>query len=434
MNSRPRLLAPALAATSLAALLFASATAGAVTIDYSSTGNATTPSPFSWPNGANWIGGTAPSSTDIARFNQTSYAIVASSSNSNATGSTVSIGGLIFGDGSTATATFQLRTNSLNIGADGVNMMANAGAVTILGATSPTLNLTANQVWNNSSTNTLNFSGATTTGAFSVEQTGTGAISLGNTGTFTGGYKLTQGNARLGTDTAFGTGTLTLNGGTLSTAGFSGRTIANAVNITNNSQLGISGTGGLVTLTGAVTVTGNQTLSYVNTGAALTGNVTLNGNLTFDSAVAGIATGNTLSGIIANGSGSFGITKTGTGQINLTGVNTFTGNITINQGTLSITNAFIADTASVSLLSGSIFNLNFSGTDTIAGLYLAGLAQAEGTYGAVGSGATFTSSFFTGAGILNVVASAVPEPSTYALLGGLASLGLAVCRRRTVRR
>lgn len=434
MKSRSRIVTPLIIAAGL--LPFAE-TAIANTVDFSSTAT----SGFNWSTGSNWVGGTAPvndTTTDIARFNQTSYA-------NGPTGSSASISGIVVGDGTTNTAALNMAIH-LTLGANGINIASNTGAFTFSPSYNSNLILAANQVWNSGSSNLFIMRGLIS-GAYGIEKTGSGAIALdGRANTFSGGFKLTEGNLRLGHDAAMGTGTLTLNGGVLSAAGSSHRTINNAIHVTGNTTFGITGTGGLVTMTGPVSVSNNGKISYVNAGGAITGNVTLNSNLTLDSSIGSVLAaptgqtpaltvgGNTIAGVISDGSGSFGITKTGTGVVALTGMNTFTGNITINQGTLSITNAFIADTASVSLLSGSIFNLNFSGTDTIAGLYLAGLAQAEGTYGAVGSGATFTSSFFTGAGILNVTASAVPEPSTYAVLGGLAALGLAAWRRPGTRR
>ena len=59
-------------------------------------------------------------------------------------------------------------------------------------------------------------------------------------------------------------------------------------------------------------------------------------------------------------------------------------------------------------------NLLFSGTETINSLSfnLGSSFATPGTYGAVGSGATFTSAAFSGSGILNVAAA--PEPSQWA--------------------
>jgi hypothetical protein len=73
--------------------------------------------------------------------------------------------------------------------------------------------------------------------------------------------------------------------------------------------------------------------------------------------------------------------------------------------------------------------LNYAGEMLIGALSLDGGAtfEGEGTYGAIGSDATFQSDYFTGTGLLTVV----PEPSTVALVTcGLAAGGFLLRRRR----
>ncbi len=131
------------------------------------------------------------------------------------------------------------------------------------------------------------------------------------------------------------------------------------------------------------------------------------------------------------------MTKLGSGTLTLTGTNTFTGNTTISVGTLTLgasaaSATFLADTSNLYLTTGALLNLSFTSNsvmESIAGLFIDGVQQSDGTWGAVGSGATFTSALITGTGMLNV--SAIPEPDTYAaLFGGLALAGAVIHRRR----
>jgi fibronectin-binding autotransporter adhesin len=121
---------------------------------------------------------------------------------------------------------------------------------------------------------------------------------------------------------------------------------------------------------------------------------------------------NTLRPIIGNSATNVvNVAKTGSGKWILDAVNTYSGDTSVKEGTLSITNAYLADTADVLIDSGAIFDLSFVGSDTIRGLLLDGAPQGPGTYGSLTSSAMFKSSYFTGSGILNVaelVFTAIP--------------------------
>ncbi|MFA6959840.1 MAG: PEP-CTERM sorting domain-containing protein [Opitutaceae bacterium] len=119
------------------------------------------------------------------------------------------------------------------------------------------------------------------------------------------------------------------------------------------------------------------------------------------------------------------------------------GNVTLLLGGTSLklsggtTNNYINDSASLILATGiadSSISLSFVGTDAIGSLSFDGgnTFAANGTWGAVGSGATHTSSLFTGAGLLLVGAS-IPEPTTAGLLVGLGAFVVAIARRRRMR-
>ncbi|MEQ8847345.1 MAG: autotransporter-associated beta strand repeat-containing protein [Botrimarina sp.] len=113
---------------------------------------------------------------------------------------------------------------------------------------------------------------------------------------------------------------------------------------------------------------------------------------------------NVLNPIIGDSAtGVVNVAKTGAGKWILNGANTYSGDTTVEEGVLSITNAYLADSADVGVLDGGLLDLDFAGADAVAALYLDGIPQLTlGTYGAVGSGADFESSFLSGTGLLQV--------------------------------
>ena len=113
---------------------------------------------------------------------------------------------------------------------------------------------------------------------------GPGAMRLSGDNTFTGGVVLNAGTLIIGNDSALGTGTLTAGGGALAADNNGPYTVSNAVSLSNT--LNVSG-GGNFTLAGPI-------------------------------------------------SGSAGITKTGSGVLTLSGIESFTGPININGGTLAM--------------------------------------------------------------------------------------------------
>src|SRR5262249_50799920 len=144
-------------------------------------------------------------------------------------------------------------------------------------------------------------------GSFKFSKTGNGALKLTGSNTFSGGLTFAAGTFLVGSNTAAGTGTLTLVSCTVK---------ADTVSRTLSNQLSFNGTtifGGTLPLTfsGNGTLPGSRTLQFDNT--ALT---TFSGNIGQTSA--------------------FKITKTGSGAVLFSGNNTYTGGFQINAGTVQI--------------------------------------------------------------------------------------------------
>lgn len=108
-------------------------------------------------------------------------------------------------------------------------------------------------------------------------------------------------------------------------------------------------------------------------------------------------------GIITNAAGSvLTLRKVGTGSQSLTSISSaWLGDTLVEGGILSLS-SLLDDASTVRIASGAVLRVKSGTTDTVAQLFLNGVAQPAGTYGATGSTATFQSAHFGGTGILDV--------------------------------
>lgn len=154
-------------------------------------------------------------------------------------------------------------------------------------------------------------------------------------------------------------------------------------------------------------------ITVVNPGVGYTSapTVTLFGGGYSSAATTGTVT------LAANTSG--GLTKLGLGTLTLSGANTYTGNTTVNGGTLEISQAVLATNAAVIVTNGAVLQLDFSVTNQVAGLVLNGVSQAPGVY----NNAT-TPTYLTGPGSLLVSSLIASNPTniTFSVSGSTLSL------------
>ena len=189
-----------------------------------------------------------------------------------------------------------------------------------------------------------------------------------------------------------------LNGGMLSTA----RTIRNG---SDSGSPVVNLNGGTLQAAGAINliaaVSGSRTTVNVLSGGAIIDTQSFNASI---------------SEILRDGGGGGGLTKAGLGTLTLTGINTYTGNTTVNAGTLLITSASLADASTVTIANSAMLNLNFDETggevsDTVANLIIGTTPMAAGVYGATGSGATtIDDTHFSGVGTLTVTSGGGGSP------------------------
>ena len=270
----------------------------------------------------------------------------------------------------------------------------NPGGLTFAadGATLPRVNQNSgNAVWImvplNLATNTT--VGGTGSGQVTVDKavSGTGGLTKDGSGTlhlyaeppspYSGGTIINDGTLRLGRFIGgiskdvidpVGTGTVTLNDGTL----YLGR----------------------VKVSNALLVNGGKIYQQNGWGATWSGPVTLNADLSCETFYT-----LTISGDI---SGTGGLTKTLNGPLKLTGSNDYSGDTTVNAGTLEVYGSSISDAGKL-IIDGGLVKPN--GTERVDTLFFGDVQQDAGTYGATGSGAgTISDAHFSGsAGVVEVL-------------------------------
>ena len=281
---------------------------------------------------------------------------------------------------------------------------------------------------NSGANGTYNLSGSGVLSCAEFERMGNNG-----TGTFnqTGGTNTMAMGVRLA-DRAGSVGTYNLSGGTLNTTGISGGSGTSTFNFNGGVLQAGGSTGNLIS---------GLTMANVQAGGA---KVDTNG---FDITIA--------QPLLLGG----GLTKLGAGTLTLSGTSSYTGGTLLNAGTLAVANGSGLGTGNVTVAAGGLLALDadvvitdMKGTtltlagltnsqvnllgaagtvqDTVGSLVINGIMQANGTYGALGSGATFNLPDFLGTG--EILVGTVPEPSTWALLclGSVGLLGLILRRRR----
>ncbi len=106
------------------------------------------------------------------------------------------------------------------------------------------------------------------------------------------------------------------------------------------------------------------------------------------------------SGDFANAPG--GLSKSGPGTMALDGFNTYSGPTKVLQGVLSVGTSTLSNSAAVEIETGAVLDLVHFDVDTVAALTIGAVPMADGTYGAIGSGAQFERPEITGSGMLAV--------------------------------
>ncbi|GAA5118230.1 autotransporter-associated beta strand repeat-containing protein [Luteolibacter yonseiensis] len=127
------------------------------------------------------------------------------------------------------------------------------------------------------------------------------------------------------------------------------------------------------------------------------------GNITIDSG----GTANDQIDLTGPITGTADVTKNGTANVTVSHPS-WSGNTTVNGGTLVLSNAELADSGSVSIAATAFLNLPHGLEDTVATFFINGTQMPAGVYGATGNlTAAFTTDRITGAGKLIVTSGPV---------------------------
>ncbi len=346
--------------------------------------------------GASWTGGIAPDVGNVACWTNTSLG-AGLTVNSAVSLAGLKVAGAVSDIAISGSGPLVLGTNGVDMSASSVNLTINT-----------LVNLSANQTWNITAGKNLTESGVIS-GVGGLCKTGAGLTVLTNANTFSGGTIVSGGVLALDYNPNDGqTGTLeagaTINvnsGGTLrldveDVLGYYGGGpaqlninggLVTSANVANTTPVQSGGTSFRVTLP-ALTFTGGTlssgtnmfgdtyggsylVQSNVNTFASSTTAVINAHSVSLQNTTFNVAAGSTPSGVdltvasILNNwvSGPQSLTKAGNGMMVLSNANTYTGNTTINGGTLALAGSgSIANTPNIIVAGGATFDVSALGS------------------------------------------------------------------------
>jgi autotransporter-associated beta strand protein len=150
----------------------------------------------------------------------------------------------------------------------------------------------------------------------------------------------------------------------------------------------LNGSGGLVTNSGGVTAS-----------------LLLNGSLS-----------TSFNGLIG---GAIHLVKSGSGTQALNGPNNFTGNTTVNAGTLALGQPTLPTNGVVTVTNGAVLSLNFAATNRIAALVLNGSAQSPGVYNTANAAPYLGG---TGSVVIGAPVATNPTNLSFSIAGGSLTL------------
>jgi autotransporter-associated beta strand protein len=213
-----------------------------------------------------------------------------------------------------ATATFSVGGNR------GITIGSSGGTIDVASGQ----NLTYSQIVSGYAANSGN-----------LTKNGSGTLTLSQTTSdhTYGNLTLNAGTIVINKSTGLGKGTVTINGGTISTYNTGARSPANTVLLNGDVTLN-SLSSGTFSFSGPWTIEG--------TTRALT-----------------VSIGTTISGVISDNSLGLGLSKSGASTLTLSGVNTYSGNTTISAGTLALSGSgSIANTPQISIAPNATFDVS----------------------------------------------------------------------------
>ena len=214
---------------------------------------------------------------------------------------------------------------------------------------------------------TLTYAGSITDSG-ALTKAGTGTLSLSGSSDNSGGILVSAGKIEIGNNASLGTGTITLNGGTLSSNSTTARTLDEAIAISASSVLGDATNTGKITLSGNSTFSGTNTLT-ANSDIELSGSVDLGSATQTFSVASGKSA--TLSGAISSGA----ISKSGDGTLIISADNDYASGTTVSAGTLRVSGS--GDLGTGSLTIGASGSLDLRNTLSVASLEISGAGSGN---------------------------------------------------------